>query len=324
MSWIHGWTRLSLLALGAAALVIALFGAVSSAPATPPPPIVTLTNAPGLDSVTYGGNAAYVAGIANPANTALRSVTFRMPIPETDAGQALFQSATCPGTLTATEFVCNAIDRVRGGESASITTVWKVPGSGSSTDCPSADDCLTASGAFVIGSSTFPAGPAATALLTQGDDSSAATYTLVACTSTSSPTLATNPNLGPGNPLSTSICAPNLPANQPGLVTAIEELAKPLSDPGTAPEASEICIPAPGSPCDQTPFIFSSKATFTFVLLNSSLPEGETIDKVYHDGVLVSTNKNHDPYVQSIKIQPFKGITTVVVKSSKNGSWTFG
>lgn len=324
MSLIRGWTRASMLVLGVMALVSGLFVAVSTAPATPAPPIVTLTNAPGLDSVTYGGNAAYVARITNPANTALRSITFRMPIPETDAGQALLQSATCTGTLTATEFVCNPIDRVRGGESASITTVWKVPGSGSSTNCPSADACLTASGSFAIGSSTYPAGPAATALLAQGDDSSAATYALTPCTSTSSPTLQTNPILGPGNPLSTSICAPSLPANRPGLVTAIDEIPSAPSSPGNAPETSEICIPAPESPCNQTPFVFSPKATFTFVLLNSSLPEGEVIDKVFHNGVLVSTNKNQDPYVEHIKVQPYKGITTVVVKSSTNGGWDFG
>jgi hypothetical protein len=59
------------------------------------------------------------------------------------------------------------------------------------------------------------------------------------------------------------------------------------------------------------------------VLLNSSLDPGEVIDKVFHNGVLVSTNKNHDPYVASIKVQPFKGITTVVVRSSTNGRWDF-
>ena len=57
-------------------------------------------------------------------------------------------------------------------------------------------------------------------------------------------------------------------------------------------------------------------ATFTFVLANSSLPAGETIDKVYHDGVLVSTRPRDDPHVVGIKVQKFKGITTVVVRSS--------
>lgn len=311
-----------LLAVSAAALLLALFGAVASAPATPPPPVVTLTNAPGLESVTYGANAAYIAKIQNPAAAALRNVVFRIAIPATSSGPAVFQAATCAGTLTATEYVCNPIDRVRGGESASITTVWKVPTSGSSSGCPSADPCLAASGSFTIGSSTYPAGPATTALLAQGDASSAATYALSPCTSTSAPTLQTNQTLGPGNPLSTSICAPTLPSGVPGLVTSIDEV--PGGPPGTAPEASDICIPAPSSTCSTTPFVFSPKATFTFVLLNSSLPPGEVIDKVYHDGVLVTTDRNADRYVVSIKVQPFKGITTVIVKSSTNGDWRFG
>ncbi len=315
-------SRAALFALCVAALVVALLGAVSSAPALPPPPVVTLTNAPGLDSVTYGGNAAYVGKIANPAAAALRNVTFRIAIPQTDAGQALLQSATCAGTLTATEFVCNPIDRVKGGESASITTVWKVPASGSSSGCPSADPCLATSASFTVGSATYPTGPATTALLAQGDASSAATYALAPCTNTSNPTLQTNQTLSAGNPLSTSICAPTLPAGQPGLVTAIDEV--PGGPPGTAPEASNICIPAPASACNTTPFVFSPKATFTFVLLNSSLPAGEVIDKVYHDGVLLTTDRNADRYVLSIKVQPFKGITTVIVKSSTNGDWRFG
>lgn len=323
MSVKRGLGRASSVVLGAAALVVALVAA-SSAPATPPPPIVTLTNAPGLGSVTYGGNAAYVGTIMNPAGIALRNVTFRIAIPQTDGGQAQLQSATCQGTLTATELVCDPISRIKGGTSASVTTVWKVPGSGTSAGCPGADPCLAASGSFSVGSSTYPAGPATTALLAQGDASSAATYALHPCTSTGSPTLQTNPVLGPGNPLSTSVCAPALPAGQPGLVTSIEESPKPPADPGVAPEESDICIPAPGSACDQVPFVFSPKATFTFVILNSSLPAGEVIDKVFHDGVLLTTDKNADRYVVSIKVQPFKGITTVVVKSSTNGQWTFG
>ncbi len=203
--------------------------------------------------------------------------------------------------------------------------MWKVPASGSSAICPSADPCLSTSGSFTVGPATFPAGPASIALLATGDDSNAATYALSPCTASSGPTLATNPVLSSANPLSTSICAPNLPSGQIGLVTGIEEVPSGESSPGVAPETSEICIPAPGFGCDATPFVFSpKKATFTFVLLNSSLPEGETIDQVFHNGVLVSTSPSADPYVESIKIQPFKGITTVVVKSSTNGGWDFG
>ena len=60
------------------------------------------------------------------------------------------------------------------------------------------------------------------------------------------------------------------------------------------------------------------------MIRNASLEAGEVIDKVYQDGVLVPKSNKADPRVVSIKIQPFKGITTVVTQSSTNGSWTFG
>ena len=83
-------------------------------------------------------------------------------------------------------------------------------------------------------------------------------------------------------------------------------------------------MPAPTFTCapGYKPFKFSSLATFTFVLHNDSLDEA--ITKVYHDGVLVSKSNKADPRVVSIKIQPFKGITTVVTQSSTNGQWRFG
>jgi hypothetical protein len=168
-------------------------------------------------------------------------------------------------------------------------------------------------------------GPVATTLLADDDPSRAATYALATCSDPSSPTLATDPNVGPSNPLATSVCIPSLPAGDPlhpGLVTWIQELPSAPSDPGFAPQISDLCMPAPGFECDQTPFVFSSPATFTFVLHNDSLP-GE-IKKVFHDGVLVSERPRDDPRVVSIKRENFKGITTVVVESSTNGSWDFG
>jgi hypothetical protein len=288
------------------------------------PPTVDFTTAPGLDSVNYGQNAAYVARITNHANSTLRNTTFSTPVPSTDGGPATFLAASCAGTLTATQFSC-VVDRVHAGQTFSITIVWKTPATGTSSGCPSADPCLTSSGTFTAGSLTLPAGPAATSLLPAGDSSSAATYALAPCTIASGPTLQTDPNLSPSNPLSTTVCAPHLPPAQLGLVTSIDELPKPPSLPGVAPEASDICIPAPLFGCNATPFVFApKKATFTFVILNSSLPPSEVIDQVFHNGVLVSTSPSADPYVESIKVQPFKGITTVTVKSSTNGSWTFG
>jgi hypothetical protein len=319
----YAWARVGVAVLALTVVAVALLGVVSSAPALPLPPTVSIDPLTGLESATYGRNAAFVARITNDNPKALRGVVVSTPIPATSGGAAAFVAATCAGTLSATDYTC-AIDRVRAGETLAFTFVWQVPGSGSSSDCPGADPCMTSSATFTVDAVGYPAGPAATSLLSSSSDSSAGTYATSTCTSPSSPTLATNPALGPGNPLSTSICAPSLPAGVPGLVTSIDEVPKLPSDPGVSPETSVICIPSPLADCDVTPFVFSPKATFTFVLLNSSLPPGEVIDEVYHDGVLVTTDRNADRYVASIKVQRRKGITTVVVKSSTNGEWRFG
>jgi uncharacterized repeat protein (TIGR01451 family) len=288
----------------------------------------TLTVLPGLEEVTYGQTAAYVSTIVNTGATTLKNVTFHMPIPTTlvdgDPRAASFESASCSGTVSATEFACTVASAVPPGQSAAVTIAWNTPSEGSSAGCPSSGPCLAASGTWTMSQPrTFVVGPAATGLLSVGDDSKAATYATATCTDAASPTLVTNQLLGPDNPLSTSVCAPNLPTGQSGLVTKVEERDHAPSDPGVS-QVSDICIPAPGTPCGASPFVFSSFAKFTFQMLNSSLPSGETIDKVFHDGALVSTRRRDDPHVVSIKVQPFKGITTVVVESTSNGSWTFG
>jgi uncharacterized repeat protein (TIGR01451 family) len=318
--------------LTAVAVVALLAGAAWLGLAGPAPGSTraeaTLSVVPGLEAVTYGQTAAYVSTIVNTGTTTLNNVRFRMPIPKTLVdGQpqpATFQSATCTGTVNATDFTCTVAATVPPGQSASVTIAWKTPGAGSSADCPGAGPCLTASGLWFMNQPrTFPVGPVSTELLSQTDESKAATYALTACTDPSTPTLQTNQALASDNPLSTSICAPNLPASQPGLVNAIEERDRVPSDSGVT-QVSDICIPAPGSPCDTAPFVFSTPATFTFRILNASLPPGTTITKVFHNGVLVSTRPRDDPHVEMIKVQPFRGLTTVVVESTTNGIWDFG
>ena len=289
----------------------------------------SLAVVPGLEEVTYGQTAAYVATILNTGGTTLKNVTFNNPIPTTlvdgEPQAALFQSSSCAGSLAATKFTCLAAATLRPGESATVTIAWKTPAAGSSPDCPGGEPCMKSSGSWTAGWKTFPMGPVATGLLSGTDESKAATYALSACTDPSNPTLVTNQALSADNPLATSICAPNLPVDpaHPGLVTAIEERDHAPSDPGVT-QVSEICIPAPSFACDETPFVFSSLATFTFQILNSSLPQGEVIDKVFHDGVLVSTRPRDDPHVVNIKNQKYKGFTTVIVQSSTNGIWDFG
>ncbi len=318
--------------LSALAVVVVLAGTAWLGLAGPAPGSTraeaTLNVMPGLEAVTYGQTAAYVSRILNTGTTTLNNVRFRMPIPKTLVdGQphlATFQSASCTGAVTATEFSCTVAAAIPPGQSGAVTIAWKTPGAGSSADCPGDGPCLTASGTWFMNQPrTFPVGPVATELLSQTDDSRAATYALTACTDPSSPTLQTYQALGADNPLSTSVCAPSLPTNQAGLVNAIAERDHAPSDPGVT-QVSDICIPAPSSPCGSTPFVFPTLATFTFRILNSSLPPGQTITKVFHDGVLVSTRPRDDPHVDMIKVQPFKGLTTVVVKSSTNGIWDFG
>jgi uncharacterized repeat protein (TIGR01451 family) len=291
--------------------------------------VADLDTLPGLEAVNYGQVAAYTARIENTGNVTLKNVRLRNPIPFTLVdGQpqpAVFQSAGCTGTLSATEFSCVVADKLPHGQSLSVTIAWKTPAQGSSPGC-SASPCLVNTAFWEtgpFGPYTFGSDPAETALLASNDPSKAATYATAACTNPASPTLATDPNVSVANPLSTSVCAPNLPANAPGLVSSIEERNGEESEPGIT-QVSDICLPSPGTGCDQSPFVFSSFATFTFVVSNASLPQGETIDTVYHNGVVVSKQRRADPHVVSIKNQPFKGITTIVVESTSNGSWRFG
>jgi hypothetical protein len=284
---------------------------------------------PGLEAVNYGQVAAYTARIENTGNVTLKNVTLRNPIPFTEVdGQpqpAVFQSAGCTGTLSATEFSCVVTDRLRHGESVAVTIAWKTPGQGSSPNC-SEGPCLVNSAFWEAGPGgpkTYAMDPAETALLAANDPAKAATYATTACTNPANPTLATDQNVSLANPLSTSVCAPNLPANAPGLVSSIEERDGEEGDPGFT-QVSDICLPSPATGCDESPFVFSSFATFTFVVSNASLPEGESIDTVYHDGVVVSKSRRADPHVVRIKNEQFKGITTIVVESTTNGQWRFG
>jgi hypothetical protein len=305
-----------------------MFGLASPAPATASAQ-ATLSTLPGLDAVTYGQIAAYSARIENTGNVTLKNVTLHNPIPTTEVDgqpqQAIFQSAGCTGSLSATEFSCVVSDKLKAGESLSVTVAWRTPSQGSSPDCPSDGPCMTNTIFWEAGPGvpkTYAADPASASFISQDDPSQAATYTIAPCTNPASPTLATDPNLGTGNPLSTSVCAPSLPLNAPGLVTSIEERDSEESDPGIT-QVSDICLPSPGTACDVNPFVFSPLATFTFVIDNASLG-GDTIDTVYHNGVVVSTSRRADPRVVKIKNEKFKGITTVVVESSRNGQWQFG
>jgi len=335
-----------------AALLVAVtaVGALTvSAPAGNRSPLVQLVASPGPSEVTFLKNVAYTATIFNNQNSTFTHVRFHNPIPTTSGGPAVFKYASCPGALTATEFVCNA-SRLDAGRTATVLIVWQTPASGISSDCPgSIPSCMTNAGYFTIkegtgqpgssGPDTFPTLRVATSLLVVPDQNEAGGYALDPCTNPSNPTLVTNQSLSAGNPLSTSVCASSLPVGDifnPGLSVEVDERNRVPSDPGIT-QVSGICIPEPGDSClsSFTPFVFSPLATFTFRILNSSLPlvctddddddddcKLRKITQVFDDGVLVSSSLTADPRVVSITTGPL--VTTVVVQSSENGSWNFG
>jgi hypothetical protein len=298
---------------------LALFGLASPAPANNRQPISTLALVSGLSDVTAGQPVALSATLENRQNSTFTDVRYEAAIPEGTS----FLSTDCPDfQATATQFVCNWGHQLRAKATAKIVYVLTTSGGAGS---------FTTSGAWIIkeGSAdsgapdTFPTNALAVSILSQDDPNKAGSYATTACASTETPTVQTFQTLSADNPLSTSVCAPNLPQNVLGLPASVNERDGVPSEPGIS-QVSEVCMPAPTFSCapGYKPFKFSSLATFTFVLRNDSL-DG-TISKVYHDNVLVPKSNKADPRVVSIKVQPFKGITTVVTQSSTNGSWRFG
>lgn len=321
----RSWGRIAAVVAVGSVVAVALFGAAAPAPAGNRGPLSELAVVAGLDEVTAGQGVALIAKLVNRQKSTFTDVRFSAPIP---AGSTL-TTTDCPQfellpAENPSEFLCHWGHQLRAGDTAKVVYVVETPADGGST--------FTGSGAWLIkeggqqsgAPDTFPTNDVVVPLIAANNPSKAGAYVTTSCTDPSSPTLATSQALGPDNPLSTSVCAPNLPVATLGLPTSILERDALPSDPGVT-QVSEVCMPAPTFGCDPgyTPFVFSSVATFTFVIRNASLPAGETIDKVFHDGVLVSKNSRADPRVVSIKVQPFKGITTVVTQSSTNGSWTF-
>jgi uncharacterized repeat protein (TIGR01451 family) len=329
------------LAVGGALAVVA-----ADAPANNRNPSAVLSGLPGPTTVTYGKNIAYTATFENTGKSMFTKVRFSNPIPTTTLGgttyPATFKYASCPGTLTATAFVCDEIPQLGPGEEARVRIVWGTPSvdGSTSTGCQLSDACLTN---FVVwsikegtgkegsaGPDTFVSNTVETSLLVVPDATKAGGYPLSACTDPASQvTLQTNPSVGPANPIATKVCAPQMPQGDvfnPGLVVVIEEGPRGPNEPGVT-EVSEICMPQPGETCPSTtrfPFDSAAPATFTFTIANSTLPKGTKITKVFHDGLLVSTDPAVFPHVESIRIDTRTKTTTVVVKALENGRWGFG
>jgi hypothetical protein len=345
----RGRVRLaSAVVLAGMTVLAALTVAVSTAPAGNRDPLSELLVSPGPASATNGEAVALTARLENRQKSRFVDVRFDLPIP---AGAA-FQSTSCASYElvegeSGTIFSCHWGHQLPAGDTATVVIVLETPSTGSA---------MTAAGTWVIkegsqnkgrGPDTFPTNDAHVPLFASNDPQHAARFATTACTDPSSPTLAT-PALGPGNPLATSVCAPTLPtAPITGIAASISERDRSSGDPGIT-QVSDVCLPEPSSDCGpaSVPFQFSPFATFVFTIDNAALPQvcksartaspaTETsaqrgrkctvprITKVFHDGVLVPAAST-DPQVVSITFSKSTLTTTVVVKSSSNGSWTFG
>jgi uncharacterized repeat protein (TIGR01451 family) len=298
---------------------IALFGLAAPAPANNRDPISLLGLVAGLTDITAGQPVALSATLENRQNSTFTDVRFQAPIPE----GATFVSTDCASfQTTATEFICDWGHQLRSKATAKVVYVLQTTSSASAFT--TAGEWIIKEGSASSGApDTFPTNTLSVSVVAADNPSKAGAYATTACADTSTPTVQTFQELSADNPLSTSVCAPNLPQNVLGLPASVNERDGLASEPGKS-QVSEICMPAPGNSCatGYKPFKFSSLATFTFVVRNDSV-DG-TISKVYHDNVLVPKSNKADPRVVSIKVQPFKGITTIVTQSSENGSWRFG
>jgi hypothetical protein len=321
-------SMVAVMALAAAGLLVI---AVGTAPAGNRDPEPTLVGFPGPGEVTYGQNVAYTATLPNEQSSTFTHAQFHNPIPTTSGGSATLKYASCPGTLTATAFVCNEIT-VRSHEIAKVTIVWQTPPSGSSSNCPTTSPCMTNRTFWTIkegtgnpgssGPDTFDSPVVATSLLVVPDFSEAGGYALNACTNPATQkSLETNSAVGPTNKLATKVCASTVPGQlfDPGVAIEIDE------GPGTGiTESASICIPAPGQSCVTTgyqPWLFSPRATFTFTIDNTTLPKGEKVDKVFHTVFTERVDVTNDC---TIKIVNKTKTTSVTCFSSFNGGWDFG
>ena len=195
------------------------------------------------------------------------------------------------------------------------------------------------------GPDTFPkdfgAGdPKVTKLLGAAPDlKQARGYVLSACNTGASLATSNVVPAGPNNRLVTTVCATSTPDDSafplaPGLIVRIDE----TNPNGKGFPTAFICIPFPGTLASHndcptnpagtgyTPWPFTDnpatpdideRAGFTFTIDNTSLPNGEKVDQVFHNGDNVTGDC-------TINIINSDKITIVTCKASTNGRWTYG
>ena len=253
-------------------------------------------------------------------------------------------------------YSCPEMAQVPAGTTAKVLLVFRTPGNpngmGDNVTCDATNNCLLASNGYWIikegtgkpgssGPDTFPPLDkpltVTTDLLGAAPDlSKARGYIMDECATGSSLATSTSVPVGPSNRLATTVCATSVPGIgvplHPGLLLHLDEKGGGVP-PGLGKritETSFVCIPAPPDddntgmcPADpnygnQTyePWSFDDPATFTFTIDNTTLPNGEKIDQVAHNGVIVTGC--------TITIDNKTKTTKVTCKAPVNGWWDFG
>jgi hypothetical protein len=343
----RGLLAIALLAVSVASVLAVAAG---TAPAGNRDPVSALAATPGPAQVTYGQGVALTATLENSQKSTFTDVRFLLPLP---SGTSLRSSTCASQTVSGGQLTCYWGHQLRARKTATVVVVLGTPASGPSP--------LNLTGKWTIkeglqdagAPDTFPTNSVAVSLLSASDPNMAGGFTSTSCVGSSgAPTIATpvvTPLGGPGGPLSTAVCAQNLPtAPVTGIAASIVERAGTTGEPGVS-QVSDICLPAPGASCAGTPFSFSPRATFTFVVDNVSLPKVCVSGATYHGGggttcsLRLVTKVFHtteagvwqqvpkcsggtppDPCYTSIAFNSWKKVTTITVTASENGQWRFG
>ena len=173
-------------------------------------------------------------------------------------------------------------------------------------------------------------------------------FILDECTTGTSLETSVSVPVGPNNKLQTEICATSVP-NQllhPGLLVHLDESATAPLPPGLEKRITEVafvCMPAPPSTsppnsgvCPSTPgyfnpgylpWVFEDNATFKFTIDNRSLPSGEKIDVIRHNGAILldCDDPAAEPTcVVDIDVNNQLKVTVVIAEGPTQGGWDFG
>ena len=312
---------------------------------------VTFEAFPGPGQVTYGQQIAYKATFQNMSGTTLTHVIFRQSYPKANGVESTPVDDTCPVapvTITKADgshvWTCDFGNQSANAAPLALTIVWQVPPQGTATS--NCTNCLVSNGRWTVKegvndvsdpNDAFPSGAGidvfATLLASNsggGENLKAGGYETqgTSCADAAGPgNLRTNPDVGLGNPVATTVCLPpfTIPSSNLvdlGYVTQITETL------GNA-RHSEVCVATLGTNCgpgyvDANFGLLDPPQVITHVfhVADGALPKGYKITWVSHNGgaqVVEGACDANNFCVLSIHLDNKTKIWTIVVTTPTNG-----